>query len=101
GQGKGAKGKGPILNWPNGAPSSPSSWGRHALALPAQMGATRRRHTAHSRHRSSERVDTAGVGCIAAGHAPSAEAAGTHLAAHVALAPTIRHALPRSLGALR
>ena len=76
-------------------PSSPSSGVRHALAVPAQKGATHRRHTAHIRNRSSERVDVAGVGHITAGHAASAETAGTHLAAYIALAPTVRHALPR------
>src|SRR3546814_8487726 len=53
------------------------------------------------RHRNSERVEAAGVGRIAAGHATSAETAGTHLAAHVALASAVRHALPRPTGALR
>src|SRR3546814_4864465 len=53
------------------------------------------------RHRNSERVDAAGVGRIAAGHAAPAETAGTHLAAHIALAPAVRHALPRPTGALR
>src|SRR5690606_40040861 len=81
GQRKGAKGKGPILKRPKGAPSSPSSGVRHALAVPAQKGATRRRHAAHLRHRNSERVDAAGGGRIAAGHAAPAETAGTHLAA--------------------
>src|SRR5690606_15584443 len=61
GQRKGAKGKGPILKRPKGAPSSPSSGVRHALAVPAQKGATRRRHTAHISHRNSERVGAAGV----------------------------------------
>src|SRR3990172_7465927 len=42
-----------------------------------------------------------GVGPTAAGHAASAETAGTHLAAHLALAPAVRHALPRPTGALR
>src|SRR3546814_17962449 len=53
------------------------------------------------RHRNSERVEAAGVGRIAAGHAAPAETAGTHLAAHVALASAVRHALPRPTGALR
>src|SRR5690606_24690676 len=93
---EGPQGERPYPEKAKKAPSSsPPSGVRDALAVPAQTGATHHRHTAHIRHRSSERVDAAGVGRIAAGHAASAETAGTHLAAYIALAPTIRHALPR------
>ena len=96
GQRKGAKGKGPILKRPK-APRAARHPGFAMLSLFQRKGC--HPPPAHRPHppSNSERVDAAGVGRIAAGHAASAETAGTHLAAHIALAPTVRHALPRPL----
>ena len=56
---------------------------------------------ASARHRPPERVAAARIGRIAAGNTAPAEAAGTHLAAHVAVAAAVRHPIPHAAGALR
>src|SRR5690349_19714359 len=75
---------------------------RHALAVPTQTGGARlwRGADAHTSHRSWQRADAAGAGRFAAGDAAAPAPAGTHLAAHLAVAPPVRHAVPGAAGTL-
>jgi hypothetical protein len=77
-------------------PACPPPGHPHALSVPAETASGRCRSVACTRHRSPERAAATGIGRIAAGDTAPAEAAGTHLAAHLALAQAVRRAVPHA-----
>ncbi|PRW31516.1 hypothetical protein CSB96_2187 [Pseudomonas aeruginosa] len=94
------KGKGPTSKRRKGIPAGPPRGHPHALPVPAKTASGHCPITS-ARHRPPQRAATARIGRIAAGDTAPTEAAGTHLAAHVAVAPAVRHAVPHAAGALR